>query len=52
MNRRLFNLTARQCGLGSDMEVIINDVLTATPDAIAKVGRRCPRDSQQGSSRP
>jgi serine/threonine-protein kinase HipA len=48
MNRRLFNLTARQCGLGSDMEAIIGEVLTATPDAIAKVERRLPKGFPTG----
>jgi serine/threonine-protein kinase HipA len=48
MNRRLFNLTARQCGIGSDMEAIIRDVLSATPDAIAKVETRLPRGFPAG----
>ncbi|HTB75678.1 MAG TPA: type II toxin-antitoxin system HipA family toxin [Polyangiaceae bacterium] len=43
MNRRLFNLTARQCGLGSDMESIITDVLTTTPEVIKRVERRLPK---------
>jgi serine/threonine-protein kinase HipA len=42
MNRRLFNLTAGQCGLGSDMESIITDVVTATPGVIEKVRCRLP----------
>jgi serine/threonine-protein kinase HipA len=48
LNRRLFNLTARQCGLGSDMEAIISAVSTATPDAIAKVARRLPKGFPAG----
>jgi serine/threonine-protein kinase HipA len=43
MNRRLFNTTARQCGLGSDMESIIVDVVTATPTVIEKVQARLPK---------
>jgi hypothetical protein len=48
MNRRLFNLTARHCGLGSDMEAIVLDVLSATPDAIAKVEGRLPKGFPAG----
>ncbi len=48
MKRRLFNLTARQCGLGPDMEAIIRDVLSATPDAIAQVEGRLPRGFPAG----
>jgi serine/threonine-protein kinase HipA len=48
MNRRLFNLTARQCGLGPDMEAIIREVLAATPDVIAKVERRLPEGFPEG----
>jgi serine/threonine-protein kinase HipA len=43
MNRRRFNLTARQCGFGSDMEAIIADVVTATPTVIEKVQARLPK---------
>jgi serine/threonine-protein kinase HipA len=48
MNRRLFNRTAQQCGLGSDMEAIVRDVLSATPDAIARVEKRLPRGFPAG----
>jgi serine/threonine-protein kinase HipA len=43
MNRRRFNLTARQCGFGSDMEAIVADVMTATPTVIEKVQARLPK---------
>jgi serine/threonine-protein kinase HipA len=43
MNRRRFNLTARECGFGSDMEAIIADVVTATPTVIEKVKARLPK---------
>jgi serine/threonine-protein kinase HipA len=43
MNRRRFNLTARQCGFGSDMEAIIADVVTATSTVIEKVQARLPK---------
>jgi serine/threonine-protein kinase HipA len=43
MNRRRFNLTARRCGLGPDMERIIEQVIDATPRAIDGVGARLPR---------
>jgi serine/threonine-protein kinase HipA len=44
MDRRLFNLTARQCGLGPDMESIIQDVVLATPSVIEKVHARLPNE--------
>jgi serine/threonine-protein kinase HipA len=43
MNRRRFNLTARECGFGLDMEAIIADVVTATPTVIEKVQARLPK---------
>jgi serine/threonine-protein kinase HipA len=44
MDRRLFNTTARQFGLGSDMESIITDVVNATPSVIEKVQARLPKE--------
>lgn len=41
--RRHFNASARQCGLGADMEPIIADILTRTPGVIASVGARLPK---------
>ena len=43
MNRRLFNLTARQCGLGPDMESVIAEVVAATPGAIERVHAGLPK---------
>jgi serine/threonine-protein kinase HipA len=43
MDRRRFNLTARRCGLGLDMESIISEVTAATPRVIDKVGARLPK---------
>ena len=44
MDRRRFNLTARQCGLGPDMEPVIADVVAATPKVIDEVEARLPKD--------
>jgi serine/threonine-protein kinase HipA len=43
LNRRLFDLTARRCGLGTDMEAIVADVVAATPGVIEQVEKRLPR---------
>jgi serine/threonine-protein kinase HipA len=42
MDRRRFNVTAQRCGLGSDMEAIIADVIAKTPSAIATVEAELP----------
>jgi serine/threonine-protein kinase HipA len=44
MDRRRFNLTARQCGPGADMESIIAEVVAATPKVIDEVEARLPKD--------
>jgi serine/threonine-protein kinase HipA len=43
IQRRHFNMTAKQCGLGADMEPIIADVVAKTPDVIEQVGRGLPK---------
>lgn len=43
IDRRHFNVTARQCGVGADMESIIVDVVARTPAVIEKVGARLPK---------
>jgi serine/threonine-protein kinase HipA len=43
IERRHFNATARQCGLGADMESIIGDVVTKTPTVIETVGANLPK---------
>jgi serine/threonine-protein kinase HipA len=43
ITRRHFNLTARQCGLGADMEPVIADVVSKTPAVIEKVGATLPK---------
>lgn len=43
ITRQHFNATARQCGLGRDMEPIIADVIAKTPSAIERVGARLPK---------
>jgi serine/threonine-protein kinase HipA len=43
ITRQHFNATARQCGLGSDMEPIIADVIEKTPLVIERVGARLPK---------
>ena len=44
ISRRHFNTTARECGLGADMEAIIADVVSKTPAVIQQVGARLPKD--------
>jgi serine/threonine-protein kinase HipA len=41
--RRHFNATARQCGLGANMEPVIADVVSRTPAVIEKVSASLPR---------
>jgi serine/threonine-protein kinase HipA len=48
IGRRHFNATARQCGLGSDMETIVDDVVTRTSSVIDAVGGRLPRGFPEG----
>lgn len=43
IDRRHFNATARLCGLGKDMESIIDDVVERTPQVIDDVGARLPK---------
>jgi serine/threonine-protein kinase HipA len=42
MQRRHFNLVAQRCGLGSDMEPIIAEVIESTPSVIEKVAEKLP----------
>ncbi|MBK8579694.1 MAG: HipA domain-containing protein [Candidatus Accumulibacter sp.] len=44
IQRRHFNATARLCGLGTDMETIITDVLARTPAVIEQVAAQLPGD--------
>jgi len=44
IQRRHFNTTARLCGLGTDMETIITDVLARTPAVIEQVAAQLPED--------
>lgn len=44
IRRRHFNMTARACGLGENMEHIITEVIEKTPSVIESVGRDLPRD--------
>jgi serine/threonine-protein kinase HipA len=46
--RRHFNMTAKQCGLGRDMEPIVADVLARTPAVIESVGTRLPKAFPEG----
>jgi serine/threonine-protein kinase HipA len=43
ITRRHFNLAARLCGYGKDMESIIHDVTGQTPAVIERVGARLPK---------
>ena len=52
MSRRLFNMTARQCGLGPDMESVIVDMVRATPGAIERLHAKLPEDFRPSSSTP
>ena len=44
IQRRHFNETAQICGLGRDMEPIIENVISLTPSVIDKVAARLPRE--------
>ena len=44
IRRRHFNMTARACGLGENMEHIITEVIEKTPSVIESVGRELPRE--------
>lgn len=48
MRRRHFNATARACGLGRDMESIIDEVVAKTPRAIDAVAASLPRGFPTG----
>jgi len=43
IHRRHFNATARQCGIGPDMESIVNEVVAKTKPAIERVGAGLPK---------
>jgi serine/threonine-protein kinase HipA len=43
IRRRHFDMTAKLCGLGSDMEDIITDVIENTPNVIEDVGASLPK---------
>jgi len=43
ITRRHFNLAAQQCGLGSDMEWLIEDTLAKTPAVIDSVSSQLPK---------
>jgi serine/threonine-protein kinase HipA len=43
IRRRHFNVTARACGLGENMEPIISEVIEKTPSVIERVGGELPR---------
>jgi serine/threonine-protein kinase HipA len=42
IRRHHFNMTAKQCGLGTDMEPIIAEVLAKTPSVIESVAAKLP----------
>jgi serine/threonine-protein kinase HipA len=42
IQRRHFHHTAQKCGLGPDMEAVIDDVLARIPDALDDVARSLP----------
>lgn len=42
VSRRHFDLTARRCGFGGDMESIITDVIARTPAVVSAVGSNLP----------
>jgi serine/threonine-protein kinase HipA len=44
IQRRHFNITARQCGLGADMEPLIAEVIAKTASVIESVGSMLPPD--------
>jgi serine/threonine-protein kinase HipA len=44
VQRRHFNMTAKRCGLGADMEGIIAEVIARTPSVIERVGSKLPPD--------
>jgi serine/threonine-protein kinase HipA len=47
IQRRHFNQTARRAGLGPDMENIINDIVSRTPQVVEDVRARLPVDFPQ-----
>jgi serine/threonine-protein kinase HipA len=44
IRRRHFNATAQQCGLGKNMNSIIDEVVAKTPSVIENVGAKLPAD--------
>ncbi len=48
IRRRHFNATARACGLGRDMEAVIEDVVARTPVVIETVGETLPKGFPAG----
>ena len=42
ITRRHFNLAAQRCGLGSDMEPILHEVIAATPGVVERVAASLP----------
>ena len=42
IQRRHFNDTAQKCGLGPDMEPVIDEVLSRVAGALEEVGRKLP----------
>lgn len=44
IQRRHFNESARRCGLGNDMEPIIQDTIDMTPKVLEQVGNNLPQD--------
>lgn len=44
IQRRHFNETAKRCGLGPDMERIIQETIEQTPIVLGKVGNNLPQD--------
>jgi serine/threonine-protein kinase HipA len=42
IHRRHFNATARRCGLGTDMENILEDITSRAATVVADVGARLP----------
>jgi len=44
IRREHFNCTARACGLGPDMNRLIDEIVAAAPEAVERVGNALPRD--------
>jgi len=52
VQRRHWNETARRCGFGRDAENLIEDLVSRTPDVIASVEARLPREFPAKVSEP